>query len=138
MPELSFQIEGAEAVAYAAAPLLAFKLRVSNAPADEAIHTVVLRAQIQIDVTRRRYTPEEQEKLVDLFGDPGRWGQTLRNMLWTHANVVVPGFTGETLVELPVPCTFRFQCRRNEILSRPRRRRSAFDFSLQRDGVLSG
>jgi Family of unknown function (DUF6084) len=108
MPELNFKIEGAEAVPYAAAPLLAFKLLLTNTPAEEVIHTVVLRAQIQIDATRRRYTPEEQERLVDLFGDPDRWSKTLRTMLWTHASVIVPGFSGETAVEMQVPCTFDF------------------------------
>jgi hypothetical protein len=108
MPDLNFKIEGAEAVAYAAAPLVAFRLRVTNAAAEETVHTVVLRAQIQIDVTRRRYTAEEQERLVDLFVEPGRWSQTLRTMLWTHASVVVPEFKNETVADLPVPCTFDF------------------------------
>ena len=36
MPDLSFEIEAAEAVPFAAAPLLAFKLRVANAPAGSA------------------------------------------------------------------------------------------------------
>ncbi|MGA9770681.1 MAG: DUF6084 family protein [Blastocatellia bacterium] len=108
MPDLTFQVEGAEAIAYAASPLLAFKLNITNRNAAEPIHSVALRCQIQIEVTRRRYTPEEQEKLLDLFGEPDRWGQTLRNMLWTHANMVVPPFTGSTLVDLQVPCTFDF------------------------------
>jgi hypothetical protein len=108
MPDLSFQIEGAEATAYAAAPLLAFKLRVSNQPGTETIHTVVLHTQIQLDAARRRYSPREQKELRDLFGDPDRWSQTLRNMLWTHANVVVPSFTNQALVDLLVPCTFDF------------------------------
>jgi hypothetical protein len=108
MPDLNFQVEGAEPVPFAASPLLAFKLRLTNSLADETIHTVVLRAQIQIDVTRRHYSPQEQEKLLDLFGDPDRWSQTLRNMLWTHAQVVVPEFKNQTLVELQVPCTFDF------------------------------
>lgn len=108
MPDLNFTIGGAETVAYAAAPLIAFKLRVTNTRADETIHTVVLRAQIQIDGTRRHYRPEEQERLLDLFGDPDRWSQTLRTMLWTHSVVVVPGFAGQTLVDLPVPCSFDF------------------------------
>lgn len=95
-------------MAYAAAPLIAFRLRLTNAPAKEKVHTVVLRAQIQIDVTRRRYTAQEQERLVDLFGDPDRWSQTLRTMLWTHASVVVSEFKNETVVDLPVPCTFDF------------------------------
>jgi hypothetical protein len=108
MPELNFQIEGAKPVPYGASPLLAFELKVTNSGSEPAIHTVVLRAQIQIEVTRRRYTPEEQAKLLDLFGEPGRWGQTLKNMLWTNAIVIVPAFEKETIVQLQVPCTFDF------------------------------
>ena len=108
MPELNFQVEAAQPVPYGAAPLLSFKLRVTNTGPEESIHTVVLRAQIQIEVTRRHYRSEEQSKLLDLFGEPDRWGQTLRNLLWTHAIVVVPSFAKETLVELQVPCTFDF------------------------------
>ena len=29
-------------------------------------------------------------------------------MLWTHASVVVPRFTGSVLADIPVPCTFDF------------------------------
>ncbi len=108
MPDLSFQVEGVEVVANAATPLLAFKLRLTDANPEQTIHTVALRCQIQLEVTRRKYTPEDQERLLDLFGEPSRWGQTLRNLLWTHANLVVPSFTGNTLVDLPVPCTFDF------------------------------
>ncbi len=46
--------------------------------------------------------------MLDLFGEPSRWGQTLRGLLWTHANLNIPRFTGSTLVDLPVPCTFDF------------------------------
>ena len=34
------------------------------------------------------------------FGEPDRWGQTLRSMLWTHASVVVPRFTGSVLADI--------------------------------------
>lgn len=108
MPDLSFQVESVEAVPFAAVPLLAFRLIVRNAVENQAIHTVALRCQIQIDVTRRRYIADEQEKLRDLFGEAQRWGQTLRNMLWTHASTVVQPFSGSTVVELQVPCTFDF------------------------------
>jgi hypothetical protein len=108
VPDLSFQIEGAEAVPYAAAPLLSFKLRLANADAGEQIQTVALRCQIQIESTKRQYTAEEKGRLRDLFGEPERWGHTLRAMLWTHASVIVTPFAGETVVELPVPCTFDF------------------------------
>ena len=108
MPDLSFQVEGSEAVPFAASPTLAIKLRITNLEAKEAIHSVALNCQIMIDPARRRYQPEDQERLRDLFGEPGRWGQTVRPMLWTHSSTVVPSFTGSTLVDLPIQCTFDF------------------------------
>jgi hypothetical protein len=108
MPDLSFQVEGAEAIPFAASPTLAFKLRVANADAKEAIQSVALRCQIQIEATRRKYDTREQERLLDLFGEPQRWSRTLRAMLWTHANVTVPSFQGSMVVDLPVQCTFDF------------------------------
>jgi hypothetical protein len=108
MPDLVITVENAESVPFAAAPLLAFKLRVVNRDPHEKIHTVVLRCQIQIEVARRKYGAGEQENLCDLFGEPARWGQTLRNLLWTNASAVIPQFTGATSVDLQVPCTFDF------------------------------
>lgn len=108
MPDLKLTVEGAEVVQYAAAPLLSFKASIENAPADQTIHTVALRAQIQIEVTRRKYDAVEQARLQDLFDKPERWGQTLRNMVWAHASVIVPRFTGSTVTDIPVPCTFDF------------------------------
>ncbi len=108
MPELTFQVEGAEAVHFAASPLLALKLRITNADPEESLHSVSVQCQIQIQASRRRYTAEEQQRLRDLFGSEDRWSQTLRTMLWTHANVVVTAFEGSTVVDLPVPCTFDF------------------------------
>jgi hypothetical protein len=108
MPDLSFQVEGAEVVPFAVSPLLAFKLRIANADADEQVQTVTLRCQIQIETTKRLYTAGEKERLGDLFGEPERWGHTLRAMLWTHATAIVTPFRGSTLVDLHVPCTFDF------------------------------
>jgi hypothetical protein len=81
---------------------------VTNSAEKEIIHSVALRCQIQIDVTRRSYTPSEKQSLADLFGEPSRWGQTLRPMLWTHLQTVVPSFIGSTSLELQIPCTFDF------------------------------
>ena len=109
MPDLSFKVETATVVPFAAVPMIAFQLQIKNAIPDETIHTIALRCQIQIEVTRRRYAPGEQERLLDLFGHPDRWSQTLRSLLWTHASVVVPGFAGaNTVVDMQVPCTFDF------------------------------
>jgi len=54
MPDLSFAVESADAVQFAAQPLLALKLRVENRNPEESIHTVTLRAQIQIEAPRRQ------------------------------------------------------------------------------------
>ncbi|MBS1791385.1 MAG: hypothetical protein JST85_26980 [Acidobacteria bacterium] len=108
MPDLNFQVYEAEAEPYAASPLLVFKLGIANVDPEELIHTVALRCQIQIETTRRRYTAEEQKQLRDLFGEPERWDQTLRTMLWTHTSAMVQSFTGSTIVNLPIPCTFDF------------------------------
>jgi len=108
MPEIDFEVTGTEAVPFAAAPLLNLKLRLTNKDADEQIQNVMLRCQINLEVTRRQYNDEEKRRMFDLFGEPERWGQTLKTMLWTHANVVVQPFAETILVDLPVPCTFDF------------------------------
>lgn len=108
MPDLAIAVENAEPVPFAASPTLSLKLRVTNRSADEVIHTVILKCQIQIEVTRRTYSAREQGDLRDLFGEPERWGQTLRNLLWTNASVVIPRFTGATAADLQIPCTFDF------------------------------
>jgi hypothetical protein len=108
MPELHFQIEGAEAVLHAAAPLLALQLRIRSTPATEEIHSILLRCQVQIEPQKRRYLPEEQEGLTELFGEPERWSRTVRPLLWMNTTLAVPGFADTCLVELQLPCTFDF------------------------------
>jgi len=108
MPDLNFTVESAESVPFAAAPAISLKLQVTNTPPDEKIHTIALRAQIQIEATRRRYSEAEKGKLLDLFGEPDRWSRTLRSMLWTHSSVVIPAFAGGTVADLQIPCTFDF------------------------------
>ncbi|MBB5328763.1 DUF6084 family protein [Tunturiibacter gelidoferens] len=108
MPELHFQIEGAEAVPHAATPLIVLKLRITNFPATETIHAITLRCQVQIEPAKRRYVPNEQEKLLDLFGTPERWARTVKPLLWMNTSIAVPRFTGELLVDLELPCTFDF------------------------------
>jgi len=105
MPDLRFEVSAVEAVPFTAAPLLAFKLRIGNAPADEPIESILLRCQVRIDAERRRYEPGQQARLVELFGAPERWSRTLRPLLWTSLTVVVPRFAGATEVDLPVPCS---------------------------------
>ena len=108
MPNLSFSVTSAAPVPLAAAPTLGFTLLINNSGPEEVINSIALRCQIQIEVTRRNYTPAEKQSLADLFGEPSRWGQTLRPMLWTHVQTMVPAFSGGTSIELQAPCTFDF------------------------------
>lgn len=108
MPDLNFEVVGAEAAHFAAVPTINFKLQVTDAIAEEHIHSVALRCQIQLAVTRRHYSSEAQARLLEVFGEPKRWGETLRGLLWTHVNAGVPQFSGEITVDLPVPCTYDF------------------------------
>jgi Family of unknown function (DUF6084) len=107
MPDLNFAIEGAQPLRFAAAPHISFKLLVTE-PTGVNIHTVILQCQVHLDVIRRRYTADEQGRLIDLFGEPSQWNQTLHRMLWANANLVVPAFSGSTVTSLQVPCTFDF------------------------------
>ena len=61
MPDLDFQIEGAETASFAATPTIVFKLRITNGEARKSIHSIALRCQIQIEVTRRR-TPQKTSR----------------------------------------------------------------------------
>jgi Family of unknown function (DUF6084) len=109
MPDLSFEVIGAEAPPYTAQPMLVFKLRITDANEEEQIQNISLKCQIMLSVTLRRYNADEKTKLRELFGEPERWGQTLRTFLWTHVTSVVPRFSGSTVVDLPIPCTYDFE-----------------------------
>lgn len=108
MTELRFTVVDARPDQYAAQPTLLFRLAVEELTG-ETIHSVALRCQLRIEPQRRRYSPEEEERLLDLFGETPRWGDSLRPFLWTHASAMMPGFTGRTEVELPVTCTYDFE-----------------------------
>jgi hypothetical protein len=108
MPDLRFAVESAEAARSAAVPTIVFKLRIGTVPPEQKIHSVLLRCQVQIQSARRRYTTEEQSQLYDLFDRPERWGETLQPLTWTNAVSVISSFTGSTLADLPIACTFDF------------------------------
>ena len=108
MPDLNFKVTGVQAAARGLMPLLHFNLEISNQPPTETIHAVMIQAQIQIQSAQRAYNDAERGGLEELFGTPDRWGQTLRNRLWTHASTTVPPFAGQTKVNLPVQCTYDF------------------------------
>ena len=106
VPELGFTVLGCEPLRHAAAPSLRFSLAIDAQGA--AVRSVMLDVQLRIAATQRGYSEAEQAQLGDLFGQAHRWGDTLRNLLWTQATLVVPPFDGSTVVDLIVPCTYDF------------------------------
>jgi uncharacterized protein DUF6084 len=107
MPDLHFAVEGAEATPNTATPQITFKLRINNSEI-QPVHSIALRVQVQIEPVRRRYTAQEQENLKELFGEAERWSTSLHPLLWANVNLNLSGFSGDTLVDLQVPCTFDF------------------------------
>jgi len=108
MTNLSFTVLGARAEPYAAVPTLVFRLGITESTG-ERIHALALRCQIQIEPRHRHYTGHEEERLLELFGEPRRWGETLNTLLWTHTSTMLPGFTGSIEIDLPVACTYDFE-----------------------------
>ena len=108
MSSLGFEVLGARAEPHAAVPTLSLRLRLTEADA-QPVHAVALRCQVMIEPQRRRYEPAEQARLVELFGETPRWGDTLRPFLWTHVGTTVTGFTGTTEIDLPIICTYDFE-----------------------------
>ena len=108
MADLVFGVEGAEVLEFAAVPSLLFKLRIENLE-EEPVRSVALNTQIRIAATQRHYDTTEQERLLEVFGEPSKWGDTLRSLLWTHTTLQVPPFSESTDVDMPVACTYDFE-----------------------------
>ena len=116
MSELVFSVIGAAAEPYAVAPQLALRVRVEERTGTR-IHAIALRAQVMLEPQRRRYAPEESLRLVDLFGAPDRYGDTLRPMLWTHLSQTVLAFEDSAQFDLPVPCSYDFEVAAHKYLA---------------------
>ena len=101
MADLTFDCIGAQAERYAVLPTISLTLRISET-SGQRIDTIALRCQIRIEPSRRRYTPAEEERLRDLFGETTRWADTLKPMQFTNVSTMVTRFTGSTEIQLPV------------------------------------
>lgn len=116
MIDLGFSVASAGADRYAASPMLALKLRISE-NSGAKVDSIVLRVQVRLDVQRRRYAAAESALLEELFGGPSRYAETLRSMLWTHVTAMVPAFQHETELELPIPCSYDFEVASHKYLA---------------------
>lgn len=108
MPDLSFEIASAAVARDMLTPAISFDLQVANRIPGQAIHAVLLRCQLMIEVARRRYSSTEQNQLRELFDDASRWSDTLKPMTWANLSVNIPAFTESTVYPLVVPCSFDF------------------------------
>ncbi len=108
MIELQFTVADVFAERYAAAPQLTARLRIDES-SGETIHAIALRCQVRIEPQRRKYSPDEESELLDMFGTRDRWFDTLKPFMWMQCNAMVQGFTGITEVDLVMPCTYDFE-----------------------------
>jgi hypothetical protein len=115
MAELSADIVDVRVEPYAAVPTLMWSLRLREATGIR-VHTVALHVQVRIEPQRRRYDQVEEDRLLALFGPASRWGESLRPFLWTHVDTMVSGFSDETVVDLPMACTYDFDVAGSKLL----------------------
>jgi hypothetical protein len=105
MADLGFECVGATVERYAAVPTVTLAVRVRETSGIR-VHAVALRCQLRLEPHRRRYDATEAEALGDLFGEPGRWGDSLKPIQLATIAVMVPGFTGSTEIGLPVTFSY--------------------------------
>ena len=134
MAELVFDCIGARAERYSAVPSLTLSLQISETTG-QRVDAIALRCQIRIEPQRRRYSEAEAERLHDLFGDTSRWADTLKPLQFTTVSMMVPGFTGSTELDLPVPFTYDLEIASTRYFSLAGRRRDPAAAAVQRDRV---
>lgn len=107
MPEFAFSCTGADPDLGSAVPAISLHLHISETTG-VPVHALALRTQIRIEPLRRRYDDSEAAALSDLFGERSRWGTTLKPLQLGFVNQMVPTFTGETDVDVALPCSYDF------------------------------
>jgi hypothetical protein len=105
MADLTFDCIGARAERYAVMPSMSLALRISET-SGQRIDAIALRCQIRIEPSRRRYSPAEEARLKDLFGETTQWADTLKPMQFTNISTMVTGFRGSTEIQLPITFSY--------------------------------
>jgi hypothetical protein len=108
MTTLAFDVVEIVADRFAEAPQLRARVRATET-SGVAVHAMAIRAQVMIEPQRRQYDGTEAAGLLDQFGERARWRDTVKPFLWTFASALVPGFTGATEFDLPIPATYDFE-----------------------------
>jgi hypothetical protein len=103
LPEPQFWVLDCAALPHTAAPTLSFTLRAKDTTGLE-VYTVALTTQVHLEASSRPHDAETREALQDVFGEPERWNDTARSVIWAKRDLLVPSFTGSTTFELQLPC----------------------------------
>jgi Family of unknown function (DUF6084) len=104
-PDPSFEVVGADIVAGSSTPTLGFELAVSDESGVE-IQFIVLSVLVTVEPGRRAYDHATRERLVELFGEPERWGSTTGSFRWTQVDTVIGAFTGHGRHRLTIEFTY--------------------------------
>jgi hypothetical protein len=104
-PDLDFTCSEVVPDVYTAGPTVVFKMTATET-SGARVHAVALRCQVRVEPVRRHYSDTEAGKVVDLFGDRSRWGQTLQPMQLAFISQVLPTFTHEHAFDLVMPCSY--------------------------------
>jgi Family of unknown function (DUF6084) len=105
LPDVDFEVVDARYERHAAAPTMVFSCSLAER-SGTAIYTIALNCQLNLEPARRSYDDETRARLVELFGEPQRWGATTHSFMWAKQSVLVPSFSGNTTFEMPIPCTY--------------------------------
>ncbi len=105
MREITITCLEGRADPYAAAPALRFRLGIAADPA-VTVHAALLTCQIRLDPRVRDYTQAEADLLLGVFGERSRWPVSMQQLQLATITVQVPGFTGETTIDVPVSCSY--------------------------------
>jgi hypothetical protein len=104
-PDPDFAVLSARPVKHAAAPMLTLDLQIGE-PSGTPVYMIALTIQLMIEPARRDYDDATRARLVELFGPPERWSVTTRPLVWSQLDVLVPAFTGQTTVAVPIACHY--------------------------------
>jgi hypothetical protein len=103
--DLDFSCDQVVADRYAAGPTVVLKMH-AHETTGVRVHALALRCQVRVEPIHRLYSDREAAKVVDLFGDRARWGQTMQPMQLAFLSQVLPGFVGDCAFDLALPVSY--------------------------------
>jgi len=104
MPELKLSIQDVHVHSLNGRPVVGLCVHLAVTPPQTHVYSLSLDYGVQIDAVRRHYLPDEQRRLVSVFGPSGIWYCTLHSLPWASGAAQVPAFIGRTSIELSLPC----------------------------------